>query len=57
MRVFDQVDYPPLRYIRQQMSNPISHLLPLREYNPWEHRTRLPELDQEAIKVQPPPTS
>jgi hypothetical protein len=53
---FDKVDYPCLRYLRQQTSNIISHTLPHRAYDLWTDRPRLPELEQEAINVQPLPT-
>jgi len=55
----DRVKRPSLRQLRQQILNEISHILLLtkrrRAYHHWGAITRLPELDQEAVKVQPLP--
>jgi hypothetical protein len=54
---FNKVDYPPLCYLRHQTPNAFSHVrnLPHHPFDLWTNRTRLPELNQEAIKVQPLP--
>ena len=52
-RLFDKVDYPSPRYLGQQASNAISHILLRHTYDLGADRTRLPELDQEAIDVHP----
>ena len=50
----NQVNYPSLRYLRQQTPNGISHsrrvLLQRRAYHPWVNRTRLSKLN-EVVKV------
>jgi len=55
----DRVKHPSLRQLRQQIFNELSHILLLtkrrRAYHHWAGITRLPELDQEVVKVQPLP--
>ena len=54
---FDKINYLSPRYLRHQTPNTISHAHSLlflhrrRVYNPRANRTRLPELDQEAVKA------
>jgi len=53
----DQVNDPSLRCLRQQTSYAISRVVipPVqrRASDPWTDRTRLPELDEKAVEVQP----
>jgi hypothetical protein len=51
--LFENVGYPSLRDLRQQMPNLIYRASPRRGYELWANRTRLPELDQETIEFQP----
>ena len=56
---FDHVNHPSTHHLRQQTPDTILHV-PLfapqrRAYHLRANRTRLPELDQEAIKVEPLP--
>jgi hypothetical protein len=60
--VFDQVDYSSSRYLWQQTTDAIGGFflsLPRRAavHDPWANRTGLPELDEQAVKVQPLPIS
>jgi len=55
----DRVKRLSLRQLRQQISDELSHIRCLtkrrRAYHHWAGAMRLPELGQEAVKVQPPP--
>jgi len=57
--VFNKVNYPPLRRLRQQTPNTIfrvsSSLPQLQTSHPRANRTRLPKLDENVVKVQPLP--
>jgi len=52
-----QVNRPSPRQLRQHRLSKTSHVpllpIPRGEYHPRARRTRLPELDQETIKIQP----
>ena len=52
---FDNAKYPSLRYLRQQALNAVRYASLRRVHDPWPNRTRFPELDQEAVKIQPLP--
>ena len=52
--LFDQVNYPPLRYLWQQIPNTVFHslvsLFQHRAYYPRANRTRLPKVDEKAVE-------
>ena len=57
--VLDHVNYPSLRYLRQQTANAMSGVfppppLPRVQPNPGANRMRVPESDEKVVKVRPP---